>query len=230
VVLFLFFGGLLVYSPIFFFARAESNAFFKVYTHGDNDSISEVINSIAVELAEKELFISNSPSIFVCTKRNEFDFFSFYFHRKAYAVTYLESNNIFLNYKSLNEYGKRRTLKGVLLHELGHVWLKEHYGYFNSKTTAKWKLEGLCEFFAGESSFNTNQGLSYFLSQSECNDLSYKYFKYRLYVDYLIRHKLSSIDNIIHGKFNLIDLDKEIGKALKDGSYLCFGVNSKARY
>lgn len=98
----------------------------------------------------------------------------------------------------------------VILHELGHVWLKEHYGYLNSKTTAKWKLEGLCEFFAGESSFHTKQGLNYFLSQSECNDVSYKYFKYRLYIDYLMRYKLFSMDSIIHRKFNLIDFDKEI--------------------
>jgi len=230
VVLFLFFAGLLVYSPIFFFERDKSSSLFKLYIHGDTDSVSEVINAIGMEFVEKELYISSPTRIFVCTRRNEFDLFSFYFHRKAYAVTYLESNSIFLNFNRINEYGKRRTLKGVLLHELGHIWLKEHYGYLNSKITAKWKLEGICEFFAGESSFNIRQGLVYFLSQSACNAVSYKYFKYRLFVDYLIRHKLHSIDNIIQGKFNLIELESEIRQSLKDGSYICFGDNSNASF
>lgn len=75
-----------------------------------------------------------------------------------------------------------------------------------------WKNEGYADYIAKESSFNFLIG-TYFLCNSQTPSLpSFQYFKYRLYVKYLIQDKKITFNKIINDSFNLKELESEIQK------------------
>ena len=83
-----------------------------------------------------------------------------------------------------------------------------------------WKEEGYCEYIAEESSFGFEKGLNLFMQEKKVTGNSYDYFKYRLYVQYLIDFKKMSIDEIFEKKFNINKLEAEIRANIADSLYI----------
>lgn len=55
------------------------------------------------------------------------------------------------------EIGGERALGGVLAHEFAHELIRRKYGRFTSSRFPTWKIEGYCDYVAGESTLTEDQ-------------------------------------------------------------------------
>jgi hypothetical protein len=163
--------------------------------------------------------------IFLTQNIEEFCIFSFYVHRKAFAITKPLKKRIFIAPSEIAENyiyassGIRRQFSGVLIHELTHLSLNKKYGLIKTIVEPSWKIEGICDFISDESSFDVLAGIEIFKNEINNENRSYKYFTYRLCIDYLVNKKGLTIDEIIDSKFNYGELQSEIRSKLKIGDY-----------
>lgn len=104
----------------------------------------------------------------------------------------------------------QRSLHTLLAHEMMHCLLTKRFGLWRTIFAPKWKTEGYCEFISGESSFDTCAGIQLIKQGKQDRSFSFSYFKYRLYVTYLIARKGLTIEEIMDTRFNTKKLDAEI--------------------
>lgn len=150
------------------------------------------------------------------------------FNRKAFAVTYPLTENIFLSKTdvgadSVSRSGGSRTreLNGVLAHELTHVAIRKTIGFWRSRFLPSWKEEGYCDYIAKESSFDIAQGIALLKERKSDNSSSFRYFKYRILVHYLMDSEKMGFGEMISKKFKKSELEKEaVGWFLKDAGRL----------
>ena len=124
----------------------------------------------------------------------------------------------------------KRTLSGTVAHELTHSYQQEKLGFFKYRTAPNWKLEGMADYVANQSSAKTADALPLFLNGETYSDTIncdkkiwegvYFYFVSRLRVDYLFTYKKMSEDEFWNTDFDLEKLDSEIRTAIKQGGYI----------
>jgi hypothetical protein len=105
----------------------------------------------------------------------------------------------------------------ILVHEIGHSYLKQEFGYFHIFTTEKWKQEGFCEYISESSTFPREEGLSIFkdnklkiLELDKLRRSRYDYFTYRLVFEFLIKDKGMTLHQIFESDFDFELLKNEI--------------------
>lgn len=125
------------------------------------------------------------------------------------AKTDILENDCFTN-RSRNN---RRTFHPLLAHEMTHCLLTNKFGLWRTTLAPKWKTEGYCEFIADASSFDPLVGIQLIKQGKQDRSLSFSYFKYRLYVTYLLTREHRSIEEIMNLRFNSKPLDAEIKAA-----------------
>ena len=91
-----------------------------------------------------------------------------------------------------------------------HTLIKTALGFVKYLFLATWKNEGYADFIAKETSFKFIIGMYFICNSQTPSSPSFEYFKYRLYIDYLINTKKLSFSKIANSKFNLPELDKQI--------------------
>jgi hypothetical protein len=143
------------------------------------------------------------------------------FSRKAFAVNYPITQNIFLSKSSITENsilrnGKennKRTLSGVIAHETTHSLLENNLGIVKYKLLPSWKNEGYCDFIANESSFNKQKGLQDICNYKDNSDIpSFKYFKYRIITEYLFEERKITLEKFLNDDFELEEINKNLKK------------------
>ena len=213
---------LIIIFPSFLFANKLEYKNFSVYYHSSDISIEQlksVLDESEKLLKSTELFKTGiNQDVFICNSFNEFTFFAL-LSRKAFAVNYPITQNIFLSKSSISENfilrnGKKnnkRTLSGIIAHETTHSLLENKLGTLKYKLLPSWKNEGYCDFVANESSFNGQKGLKDICNDKENSDVpSFKYFKYRILTEYLFEKRKISIDKFLNDDFDLEDLNKDM--------------------
>lgn len=156
-------------------------------------------------------------------------------HRKAYALTYPLTQNIFLSKTDLSAnivYARgnnnTRRASDVLAHEITHVMINKKLGFFRTIRLPSWKEEGYCDYIANSSSFNCEQGMVLMGKDQSAASNSFKYFKYRVLIHHLITSKKLRFQQIIDRKFALTELEKEaVSGFLKGTPDPCKQLNSK---
>ena len=122
---------LIIFFPHLLFANKLDYKNFSVYYHSNDINTEElklVLDKSENLLKKYELFKKRtSQDIFICNGYSEFTFFA-HLGRKAFAVNYPISQNIFISKSSISQNyvlrnGKennKRTLSGVIAHETVH--------------------------------------------------------------------------------------------------------------
>jgi len=102
----------------------------------------------------------------------------------------------------------------ILVHEIGHSYLKQEFGCFHTFTIENWKQEGFCEYISESSTFPREEGLSIFkdnesktLELDKLRKSRYDYFTYRLVFEFLVKDKGMTLHQIFES-----DLDFELLK------------------
>lgn len=93
--------------------------------------------------------------------------------------------------------GGQRELGGVLAHEFTHELIRRHYGRLASARLPTWKVEGYCDFVAGESTLTEEQVTR--LRQSGQDHPALIYFEGRKRVEAILRANDGSVDALFDG-------------------------------
>ncbi|MCD4791784.1 MAG: hypothetical protein K8R54_01025 [Bacteroidales bacterium] len=190
--------------------------------------IPETAEAFFLNISKSEIFKNNySYNIFLTADKNNYCAVALY-HYYSFGITKPISGNIIIAPSDINKNEVRRNgktnkiteLSHVIIHECTHRYLFEKYGLFKMKITKTWKEEGYCEYIAQGSSFGFSKGLNLFTQEKEDKSHSFDYFKYRLYVQYLIDYKKLTFNEILDKSFDLDELEDEIRTNIKDGLYI----------
>ena len=220
-------GGSLIYIliilfPQFIFTNKLEYKNFSVYYNSNEvstEKLKSILNNAEQLLKSTELFENRiTQDVFIYDNFSVFAFFA-PLSRKAFAVNYPLTQNIFLSKSSISEdlifrngeNNNQRTLSGVIAHETTHSLLENKLGTIKYKIFPSWKNEGYCDFIANESSYDEQEGLSWICNKKEnSNNPSFKYFKYRLITDYLFKERKISMEEFLTKKFDLDELNEDI--------------------
>ena len=208
--------------PQYAFANKFVYKNFTVYYHAgeaDEDAIKSVLDESMALLNKSVLFNQEKEQrIFVCGSFSEFTFFS-PFSRKSFAVNYALMQNIFLSESSFSENriirnsdtNNRRTLSAVIAHETTHSLLEDNLGIVKYKLLPSWKNEGYCDHIAQESSYDEEIGLEEICKgNKDTGSMSFTYFKYKKYADYLLDVKGVNVEEFLKNDFILEELDSKL--------------------
>ena len=215
---------LLICFPHLLFANKLDYKNFSVYYHSNDINTEElklVLDQSENLLKKTELFKKwISQDIFICNGYSEFTFFAL-LSRKAFAVNYPISQNIFITKSSISQNyilrnGKennKRTLSGVITHETVHSLLENKLGLLKYRLLPSWKNEGYCDFIANESSFNKQKGVKKICNDTKNTDIpSFKYFKYRMITEYLFEERKVTLEKFVDEDFDLENLNHILKK------------------
>ena len=221
-------GGLIliylsiIIFPQFLFANKLEYKNFSVYYHSNDvniDQLKLILDKSEQLIQNSELFNSDvNQSLFICSSFNEFTFFSL-LARKAFAVNYPITQNIFLSKSSISEdfifrngkHYNKRTLSGVIAHETTHSLLENYLGIIQYKLLPNWKNEGYCDFIANESSYNEQEGIIEICNEkADMENSSFKYYKYRLFTNFLFQENNISVDKFLTEDFDLDKLNQDL--------------------
>lgn len=216
---------LILIFPTFLFANNLEYKNFTVHYHSSNvinlEELKSVLDKSENLLKKTELFNSEiNQDIFICSSFNEYTFFAL-FSKKAFAVNYPLTQNIFLSKSSVSKNSilrndkenNERTLSGVIAHETVHSLLENKLGTLQYKLLPNWKNEGYCDFVANESSFDEQRGLQDFCNDKDnSNNPSFKYFEYKIITKYLFEDRKISIDKFLNDDFELEEINQNLKK------------------
>lgn len=218
--------GIILLFPQILFSHKIKHKNFTVYHHIENiemEKLAPVLDDALILLKTSPVFdTQKNQNIFLCHSFNEFTFFAPR-SRKAFAVNYPLVQNIFLtpsdidkNVISRNALDNNvRTLSGVIAHETTHSALEDKLGFLQYKLLPSWKNEGYCDYVAKESSYNDELGWMQICAKNEeISSPSFTYFKYKTYVDYLLKEEKVTLDSFLRNDFDTKNLAFKSRKAL----------------
>ena len=216
-------GLVILYTAILLFPQMLfSNKFdhsnFTVYYHAatiDSSQISSILDKSSALLSTSELYNpKKEQKIFLCNSFGEFTFFALR-SRNAFAVNYPLAQNIFLSKSSILENtiirngpeNNVRTMSGIIAHETMHSALEDELGLLKYKLLPTWKNEGYADYVAKESSFDEKLGFNQFCENNgKMDNPSYAYFKYKVYVKYLLDKENIEVGTLLKQDFDLDSL------------------------
>ena len=114
----------------------------------------------------------------------------------------LPNSNVFINdadvdqdlvFPNAPEYNKR-SMSGVVSHEITHLLIKKKFGYLKNVTLPSWKKEGYCEYIGGGSTLDHETGVRLWKATPK-DGTGYQYFKYYMMVKYLLENEKQTVRN-----------------------------------
>ena len=185
-----------------------------------NISKLKTIIDNAIKLQERaKVYDENiKQRVFINDSFKLYGFQSAFLNREAFGITYLNLGGIIyinkadidnnITYSPREKFNKR-SLHDIIAHESTHVYLRNKLGFFKEMFMSHWEKEGFCEYVASSSSYPLKKGL-YNLQNNitdEKSSASYKYFKARMAMTYMIE---------IEGKdlIQILDADLELDSIL----------------
>lgn len=165
---------------------------------------------------------TSSVKIYFCDTNMKYRILS-PLHPNSFGCSSVFANTIFINKSNfkdntININSLSRSVSSVLIHELSHKSLAKKY--FSKQDN--WKVEGLCEYAAKNSSYPVEKGWSNFVSGISDNSKSYKYFLYRIAVTYLIDVEQQSLESIKDDKRGLNNILQLARKCIADRNIYLF--------
>ena len=223
-------------------AKTEFNNI-TIYYHDEvvtNDTVlTNLYQKIVKKFADKGFPMPNSNySVYLCKSSTEFKIKSITFSNGVRGKNFQFLDRMYIQeadiandeVQAASQALNNRTLSGTVAHELTHSYQQEKLGFFKYRTAPNWKLEGMADYVANQSSAKTADALPLFLNGETYSDTIncdkkiwegvYFYFVSRLRVDYLFTYKKMSEDEFWNTDFDLEKLDSEIRTAIKQGGYI----------
>ena len=213
----------ILFPQFLFINKLEYNSFIVYYNNREinQQELKQVLDKSEKLLKGSELFNEKiKQKLVICDGYGKFTLFAT-FSRKAFAVNYPLTQNIFLSKSSISDNritrnakeNNVRTLSGVIAHETVHSLLENKLGLIKYKLLPSWKNEGYCDFISKESSYDQQKGLYEICNDHENSDSpSYKYFKYRLFTEFLFEDEHLTLDEFLNGDFEFTKLNEKLKK------------------
>lgn len=101
-------------------------------------------------------------------------------------------------------YSNSRSLTGVIAHETAHLFIRKRYGTVPSIFLPTWKVEGYCEYVAGDSTIPLDEGIRRWRG-NPADDTGFRYTKYHLMVKHLLENEKLSVEEMFDR-----DLDEKV--------------------
>ena len=205
--------------PQYLFAHEVSHKNFSVYSRQPLDeNIKRVLDSADERLKKSPLYEPEvKEKIFLSDSFAFYAFLSSVKH-KSFANTIPGVGNIRVNKSDIpsdsvfraSETDNRRSLSGVIAHEVTHNLIRRKFGLVNSFTNLpNWKDEGYCEYVAGETTLSFEEGVRRW-KENPNRDAGYDYFKYHQMVKYLLEDEKISVEELFEKDFDEKDLEAKV--------------------
>ncbi len=205
--------------PQFLFAHALEHRNFKVYARQPIDeNITRVLDAADERLKKSPIYDESvRQKIFLS---DSFGFYAFQspLSRKSFATTLPVARNIRVNKSDIGgdavlrdtDTDNRRSLSGVIAHEVTHNLIRKRFGLVNSFVKLpNWKDEGYCEYVAGETTLSYEEGVRRW-RENPSSDAKYAYFKYQQMVKYLLEDEKISVEDLFSRDFDAKDLEAKV--------------------
>lgn len=123
-------------------------------------------------------------------------------------------NNIFINKSDAaadlvfmdREKNNSRSLSGVIAHEVTHLLIRNRYGTLPATLMPTWKVEGYCEYIAGDSTIPLDEGVRLW-RENPTDDTGYRYTKYHAMVKHLLEKEGIAVDDLFNNKLDETDVE-----------------------
>ena len=208
--------------PQYLFAHEVTYKNFKVYSREPFDArIYKVLDDAESRLSKSTIYDQGiSRRVFLTNSHSMYAFLS----NKAYksfanSVPFIDNiiinkstvadDLVFLNRPEHN----RRSLSGVIAHEVTHLFIRKKVGAVRVALMPTWKNEGYCEFIAGDTTITYEEGVKLW-KENPNEDSKYRYFKYQMMVKYLLETEKLSIEDVFKRDFDIKDLEAKVFSSL----------------
>jgi hypothetical protein len=186
------------------FAHTSTYGRFEVHSREELGSeIEDVLATAESELRTSPIYDETvARRIYLTGSHAMYNFLS----HKAYnsfanSVPFID--NIFINQADVGadrvfirrEYSNSRSLSGIIAHETIHLFIRKRYGTIRAITMPAWKVEGYCEYIAGDSTIPLEEGMRRW-RENPTNDTGYRYTKYHAMVKYLLEQEGLGVDQL----------------------------------
>lgn len=209
--------GLILIFPQILFAHEVSYKNFNVYSRQPLDeSVYKVLDSAEARLEKSSLYDENlTHKIFIS------DTFSIYAFlnprgRGSFANT-TTGVGIIINKADVTEdlvfrnaeQDNKRPLSDVIAHETTHLLIQNKLGLRKSFALPRWKVEGYCEYIAGDTTIGFEEGTRRW-KENPNDDFAYLYFKYHQMVKYLLDDVKISVEELFNRDFDQKELAAKV--------------------
>jgi hypothetical protein len=110
------------------------------------------------------------------------------------------NQNFQICFSNSKEYNKR-SLSGLIAHEITHVNIRNKYGFIQGFLFPTWKVEGVADYIANSSSYNTPELTN--------TSKAYEYYTYRLVARYVIEVKGKTVSEYLESELQFNELKHE---------------------
>lgn len=154
-------------------------------------------------------------NIFLPSSESEYNLLTLYTQRGTLGLNLNALNMIFINPNC----PETRKPVDIVVHEVGHSYLKQEFGLLHIFKIPTWKQEGFCEYISESSTFPFEEGLAIFKdperelelkTSNKKRKVRYMYFTYRLVYEYLVKEKGMSLHQIFETDLDFESLKNEI--------------------
>jgi hypothetical protein len=227
--LLLLYAALVVYpQPLFACELRYGN----VVLHSHRDLAPralEILEDVRVRLARCEWDQGGgSHHVFLCDGWPGFRFFNPFSRGEPKGVANPVTRNLFIANPDLEagraygadaKGGTSRGLAGAIAHEVTHDLIRSRFGLFGARALPNWKVEGYCEYVAGEGTFDVARGVALLKAGTFDRSPAFRYLHWRLLATYALEVERIGAERFFADELALPGLDARMVAALRDGSF-----------
>lgn len=195
---------LLITFPQALFAYSADHGKFRVYSREPmGPEIERILDAAEARLRTSPIYDGDDRRDLYLT--GGFGMYAFLSHKAygSFANSVPFVDNVFISKTDLaadrvfirRSYSNSRSLSGVIAHETAHLFIRKRYGTVSSIFLPTWKVEGYCEYVAGDSTIPLDEGIRRW-RESPADDAGYRYTKYHLMVKHLLENEKLSVEEI----------------------------------
>jgi len=207
----------LLYFPQPLFAYSERYESFEIYSDRPiDDDLHKVLDRAEILLKDSPIYDANvERRVFLTGSFAKYGFLANKAYR-SFGSTIPFLDNVMINKSDAGidlvlmprEYSDRRSLSGVVAHEITHLLVRRRYGTISSITMPTWKVEGYCEYIARESTIPLDEGMRRW-RENPGDDSGYRYTKYHAMVKYMLERRGLTVDDLFTSKLNETEVAAE---------------------
>ncbi len=108
-----------------------------------------------------------------------------------------------------------RSFTGVIAHEATHGLIRRRLGFWRMLRLPTWVEEGYCDYIAREGSFPDAEGRRLFVDGRKLTSASFRYYKYRQMVAYLVDGRHLSFGEVAGQAREADSVEREAREALR---------------
>jgi len=213
--------SILIFPQIIFGHQISHNNL-EVYAWNElnKEDVTKVLQSAEKRLISSPFYDKNSNQrIFMTESHGTYRFFALSNYSFASTIPVIE--NIRINKTNIDEdlvlrnteKPNKRSLSGVIAHEVTHNQISRKFGLARYLKIPTWKDEGYAEYIAGETTLSFEEGIR--LWKAEGNDSPHlAYFKYHQMVKYLLENEKLSVEDLFAKKIDEKEIEAKVFKEI----------------